>query len=564
MGNTRTAGIHRLVYGQRQQLIRLLCCLMMILAVVTAALPRYVSAHAGLVEAAPAANDELKEAPGKVVLTFNERLEEGIFYIKVFDSNKKPVTANKAKMSANRMAVELELPKLGTGNYLVTYHVISADGHPVEGTYLFAVGQSLSQMPGQTPPPSPSMEHGHSQGLKMGPGVIDIVQYASRIIYYAFLLGFTGWLLWMRFGRGSWSDTADSAIRERGLLLQRGYLLAFLFFMFTHLFALIGDGGAEAFVAIFTKTSVGYIWLASLALSLLGFIVLHRSIGLDLLWVALIWLTKSLNGHPAAFKPLSQTVLLDVIHLGAASLWVGGLALLLYLRKADKEAGASFFPRFSSAAFGSILLLAASGILITFVFLPSIDYVLETQWGKMLLVKTALVVLVVITAGTLRRMFRKREGGTATLLRIDTALAALIVGIVGVFTYMTPLPANEPLNWHVMGDETNKIHMTTLISPNTPGVNDFTVKVWLPEQLGKPKQVILKLRDDKAPDIAPLEVPVTYTEDNVVEDSFGGLKKHTYKARGAYLPYPGYWSIEVRVMDSNDDETVYNRQIRIF
>ncbi|MFE5318584.1 copper resistance CopC/CopD family protein [Paenibacillus sp. NPDC056579] len=560
MSNTFTAEGSRLTRIQRQWFIRLLCCLILLAGMIGAVFPHGVSAHAGLLQSVPAANDELKDPPDKIVLTFNERLEEGVFYIKVFDSSKKQVTNDKAQMSADRLSVELKLPQLGKGSYIVTYHVISADGHPVEGTYLFAVGQSLSQQPVES---SPIMEHMHPQGsgLSTGLGFVDILQYISRILYYIFMLAFTGWLLWMRFGKSSLNASAETKVRERGTQLQQGYLLAFLFFMFTHLFALIGDGGTDAFITTITKTSIGYVWLASLALSLLSFVMLHRSIGLDLLWVVLIWLTKSFNGHAAAFQPLKQTILLDVIHLGAAAIWVGGVLMLLYLWSTDKAAGKAFFPRFSGAAFASIVLLTASGILTTFVFLPNIEYVLETNWGKLLLVKSGLVVLVVLTAGTLRWLFRKREDSIKSLLRIDALLALLIAGIVGVFTYMTPLPANTPLNWHDMGET---IHMTTQISPTTPGVNDFTVKVWLPEKLGKPKQVILKLQDDKAPDIAPLEVPLVYTEDNVVEDNFGGLKKHTYKARGPYLPYPGYWNIEVRVMDSNDDEKVYKKQIRVF
>ncbi|MCS7460754.1 copper resistance protein CopC/CopD [Paenibacillus doosanensis] len=547
----------RLRHAQSGRLVQMLCCLILLLGIGFAALPEQASAHATLVSSSPASGAELDQAPERVELTFNERLEDGIFYIKVFDNNKKQVTENKARMNETRTTVSLDLPKLSSGSYLVTYHIISADGHPVEGTYLFAVGQSLSQQPIEA---SPTMQHLHSHGLSAQIGFVDIMQFISRILYYALMLAFCGWLLWLRFG-GFGPETLD-ALKSWGTQLQRGYLLAFLFFMFTHVFALIGDGGPEALTVIFTQTWIGYVWMVSLLLSLLSFVVLHRSLWLDLLWVGLICLAKSLNGHAAAFEPLKQTLLLDMIHLAAASLWVGGLWMLLVLWRKRKEDGLAFFPRFSGAALASILLLTASGILSTVIFLPDIEYVLETQWGKLLLAKSALVVLVVITAGCLRFVYRKRgERKIGLLLRTDAVLSLLIVAIVGVFTYLTPLPANEPLNWHVMGD---KIHMTAQITPNVPGVNEFTVKVWLPEPLGKPKQMILKLHDAKSKDIAPIEVPLEYAEDNSIEDNFGGLKKYTYKASGAYLPYPGYWDIEVRVMDSNDDETVYDKQIRLY
>jgi copper transport protein len=532
----------------------LLSFIMMMSVFVT---PHDVSAHAVLVDAVPPANAELTEAPSKVVLTFNERLEEGLASLKVIDSNKKPVTDNKAQINAERTTVTIDLPKLGQGSYLVTYHVISADGHPVEGTYLFAVGQSLSQQPIDA---GTTMEHLHTHGLTQGIGFTDIVQFISRIAYYAFMLAFTGWVLWSRLG-GIKREGTLSVMKGWSIQLQRGYLIAFIFLMFTHLFAMIGDGGPEALVILFTQTSIGYIWIISLALSLLGFVLLYRNLWLDLLWVLAIWLCKSLNGHAAAFQPQGQTIMLDVIHLAAASLWIGGLLMLLVLWRQSREEASALFPRVSTTALVSIAVLVVSGIFSVLIFLPDYRYIVETQWGILLLVKIGLVLFVIGTGAFMRFIYRKKGlSHTIVLLKIDACLALLIIGIVGVFTYLTPLPVNEPLNWHVMGD---KIHMTTQITPDNPGVNDFTVKVWLPEALGKPKQVVLKLKDNGSPDIAPLEVPLVYTEDTTVEEAYG-MKKYTYKARGAYLPYPGYWSLEVRVMDSNDDETVYNKQIRLY
>ncbi|NOU91825.1 hypothetical protein GC093_01045 [Paenibacillus sp. LMG 31456] len=539
-----------------------LCILLLTILIVSLCIggiaPQKVSAHTSLTSAVPAANAELEQAPSSVILTFNERLEDGVYYIKVFDSKQKPVTDSKAKLNASRTVVQLDLPKLTTGNYLVTYHVISADGHPVEGTYLFSLGQSISQQPGGIPSNADLTFTGLSQEF----GVLDMVNYLSRILYFITMLLFTGWVIWLRFGLGNIGNVRPM-LEGWAVQLQRAYLLVFLLFMFTHIYAMVGNGGPEAMADLFTSTGIGYIWLGSLALSLLGFIVLYRNPWMDVVWVALLWVFKSLNGHAAAFAPQSQTIVLDVIHMAAAALWMGGLLMLLVLWRSNKEEAKVFFPRFSSIALASIALLTLSGVFIVLIFLPDIRYLVETQWGKMLLVKSALVLLVVLTGLTLRILYRKRTLEKVTyLLRVDAVLALLIACIVGIFTYLTPLPANEPLYWHVMGE---KIHMTTQITPNVPGVNDITVKVWLPEKLGKPKQVLLKLRNAGTPEIAPIEVPLSFTteDEKAFEESYN-MKKHTYKARGAYLPYPGYWDIEIRVMDSNDDETVYQKQIRLY
>lgn len=521
-------------------------------------IPQIAGAHAGLLESVPPANAELDQSPAQIVLTFNERLEDGVFWIKVMDTNKKQVTANKAQINLERTKLTLDLPNLGQGNYLVSYHVISSDGHPVDSTYLFAVGQTLSNIPTAA---TGTSEHLHTQGLSTGVQFTDVIHFISRIVYYALMLSFTGWVLWLRFS-GIKGETARTVLQGWTLQLQRGFVVAFIFMMFTHLFAMVGDGGSEALAMLFTRTSIGYVWIVSLVLSFLGFVMLFRSVWLDLLWVVLIWLFKSLNGHAAAFEPVNQTVMLDVIHLAASSLWVAGLLMLVVLWKRSRDEAVALFPRVSGVALASLAVLVVSGVMSVFIMLTDVFYVVETLWGKLLLFKSALVLLVIAT-GSLLRLYHRRSGFSriGSLLKLDAILALLIVAIVGIFTYLTPLPTNEPLSWHVMGE---KIHMTAQISPNNPGVNDFTVKIWLPEELGKPKQVVLKLQDLRSPDIAPLEVPLKLTENNTGLEETYGMKQYTYKSRGAYLPYAGYWKLEVRAMNSNDDETVYEKEIRVF
>ncbi|TVY05527.1 hypothetical protein FPZ49_29850 [Paenibacillus cremeus] len=516
------------------------------------------SAHASLVDASPAVNAELQQAPGQIALTFNERLEDGLYYIRIFDTNKKRLTDRAAVLNETHTVLSLELPKLGQGNYIVTYHVISADGHPIDGTYLFAVGQSLTEQPGVASQPD---AHNHMHGgLLTQFTMADAFQFATRIAFYLTMLVFTGWVLWQRWFGSTCTERVRDRLKSWGDRWQQAYLICYILFMWTHLWEMVGDSGGDV-LEMFTQTTVGYAWIAGLLLALMSFVVIYRSALLDLLLVALIWIAKSFLGHAAAFEPRGETILLDALHLGAAAVWAGGLVMMLALWRAERESAKRFFASFTLAALLSILLLIVSGVLSVFIFLPNVTYIVETEWGKLLLAKTGLVLLVVVTAALIRWMFRRRKDrATGVLIRIDAVLMALIIGIVGVFTYLTPVPANQPLSWHVMGE---KIHMTTLISPAVPGVNDFTVKVWLPESL-TPKQVILKLQEQGSAEIAPIEVPVEAVQEKATDETYGGLKQYTYKTRGAYLPYPGHWNVEVRVLDSNDDETVYDKQIRVY
>ncbi|SDB99437.1 copper transport protein [Paenibacillus sp. UNCCL117] len=523
--------------------------------------PAPAMAHAGLLQAVPAAGSELAEPPSAVTLTFNERLETGVYYLRVYDMEKRKVTERPAAMNEARTTVTLELPELGKGTYLATYHVISADGHPVQGSYLFAVGQSLDAPSAANANEALEQMHRHGGELATGLGTRDVLQFAARIAFFISMLTLTGWALWYRWFALGRQEALRAKLGKVQAGLQQLYAVAYILFMGAHLGDLIGDGGTEGLISLFTKTTIGPAWLAGLVLALLSFVCLQRGPWLTYIWVAAVWLGKSLLGHAAAFEPKSQTLLLDWLHLGASAVWVGGLVMLLYLFRADQEAARPLLPAFSSAALLSIIVLAVTGTLSAFIFLPNIEYVLETAWGRWLLVKTGVVLLVVITAALIRYAYRKKQERTVGLLiRLDAAWMASILIIVGIFTYLTPMPSNAPLQWHVMGE---RIHMTTQISPNAPGVNDFTVKVWLLEQFGPPKQVIVKLQSPDTPDIAPFEVPVTPVEDTSVDEDFG-MKRYTFKAKGPYLPYAGTWHIEVRVMNSQDDETVYKKEIRIY
>src|SRR4051812_41729523 len=111
--------------------ILLLICLLM---------PAKASAHSVLLNESPAPSSVMAISPDKIELTFNERLEKELFYIKVLDDNGKSVTANKTAMSQDQRQIRLLLPALPDGLYTVSYKIISADAHPIGASYVFTVG----------------------------------------------------------------------------------------------------------------------------------------------------------------------------------------------------------------------------------------------------------------------------------------------------------------------------------------------------------------------------------------------------------------------------------------
>jgi methionine-rich copper-binding protein CopC len=120
------------------------------------------NAHAELVEASPAADSLIGALPEYVDLTFGEDImtidgSEGSNIITVVDSNGAKVDDETIVVNAAVVSVGIK-PGFGNGSYTVTYRVVSEDGHPIEGSYKFEVGDA-AQTNVIAPAPSPSASH---------------------------------------------------------------------------------------------------------------------------------------------------------------------------------------------------------------------------------------------------------------------------------------------------------------------------------------------------------------------------------------------------------------------
>lgn len=61
-------------------------------------LPKTSFAHAYIVKSSPGENSELKSAPAQVEIEFNEPVEEGFHYIKVYNSDGDRVDTDKTEI----------------------------------------------------------------------------------------------------------------------------------------------------------------------------------------------------------------------------------------------------------------------------------------------------------------------------------------------------------------------------------------------------------------------------------------------------------------------------------
>jgi len=101
-----------------------------------------VSAHAIVLESAPAPDAVLTRSPEQVTLRFNSKLERRFTRITLTagDRAPAPVALPDGGGSAAPDRVVVPLAPLGPGVYVLRYRVLAVDGHITEGALRFTVG----------------------------------------------------------------------------------------------------------------------------------------------------------------------------------------------------------------------------------------------------------------------------------------------------------------------------------------------------------------------------------------------------------------------------------------
>jgi methionine-rich copper-binding protein CopC len=102
-------------------------------------------AHARLTDSYPADGDALAEPPEQVQLRFNEPVEAEFDPIEVYDQEGDRVDEEDARVSPDdRRLLVADLGELSESTYTVEWRVTSADSHPLDGGYEFAVNASAA------------------------------------------------------------------------------------------------------------------------------------------------------------------------------------------------------------------------------------------------------------------------------------------------------------------------------------------------------------------------------------------------------------------------------------
>ncbi|MFE0025010.1 copper resistance D family protein [Amycolatopsis sp. NPDC059021] len=192
----------------------------------------------------------------------------------------------------------------------------------------------------------------------------------------------------------------------------------------------------------------GQVWFAKALLWLLGGVVLAwvlqrgRAAATTTAWrvgagaiVLGLLRASGLTGHAVESKRPLLTQLADFVHLAGISAWIGGLAVLLFgvLARRDADELARVVPRYSKLAMVSVLLVIVAGVVLAVETIGPPGRVLTTSYGRILLVKLAVLAVVLLIAQGSKSWVARRLD-FAVVLRGDAAVVRPFVYSVAAET----------------------------------------------------------------------------------------------------------------------------------
>jgi len=152
-------------------------------------------------------------------------------------------------------------------------------------------------------------------------------------------------------------------------------------------------GTAPSFL---TTDYVGRVFLAQFFGIIVFALLLTGAGNRRVAWLAAIvgtaaCIAPSFLGHGGLTGAHASATISLGIHLGAVSLWVGGLAAVIALVLAQPELAPTVLPRFSLLALWCVIIIAESGLLNASLRVGSVSLFVGTVYGSLVILKAALL-----------------------------------------------------------------------------------------------------------------------------------------------------------------------------
>jgi copper transport protein len=322
----------------------------------------------------------------------------------------------------------------------------------------------------------------------------------------------------------------------------------------------VADGFKASVWADIVSTQTGrMLWLRVALSVVLGAMLLKWASHRSTWWQGvagsaglLTIVTFSASGHPNSLTPRLLWIGIDVVHMSAITVWVGGLLALLFVGKAWLAEPEAVRPvqRFSLAALIAVPLIIATGIAATLKLAGGLSDVTATTWGRLLLAKVMLVIALIAIGGVSRWLLQ--HDGTASIRRTVAIEAVLGLMIVGLAAGMVAQPPRAPVPSTPFAQTitASGVIAGVTISPGSVGGNDIHVLITPPGGSIQPVANVTARVSLPSANI-PFS-PVTLVSE--------GANHYSGKIT---LPKSGAWTLEIIVSVTESDSALLKTTVTI-
>jgi copper transport protein len=518
-------------------------------------------AHAALVGSDPASDSIVPDAPNKITLTFSESIQLLPGKIQVLGPDGSRADQGDPTVDGANVTIPLRSGG-GRGTYLVSYRIVSADTHPVGGSITYSVGAASA-------PPKATIDD-----TKVDPVVRGLIP-VGKYLGYAGLVLLIGptlvlALLWPhRLSRRGPAKVIWSGIGLVTLSTLMAVWLQVPYSIGTSLFDVrVGD------LRDVLGSTFGAVMLVRLGVIAAAALLLRPLLGgrggeskadlalLGVLGVAAL-ATWPLTGHPTASPVAGVSVVVDAIHLAAMSVWLGGLVMLVgfLLRQANERELAAILPIWSRWAATAVTALILAGLISALIEVSSVNGLLHSTYGQLILVKAGLAACVLGVAWWSRRLVRSRTAeqkprGLRRAVFVELGITAVILGVTAALVQISP-PRTSAAAGSAAATTTVTRTLTSStmalqvdVFPATVGNNSLHLYAYTPDN--KPLTVVEWSATAALPakGIEPIPIPL--------------LRITDFHAIGDIaLPQAGQWTFKFTARTSDIDEQTLSMTVQI-
>ncbi len=493
------------------------------------------SAHASLNATEPRDGSVMAVSPAVIRLTFSEPVSPTSLKLTLPDG--RPVVLD-AFVVKDKLVEVVPPADLSNGTHVLSWRVVSQDGHPIGGSIIFSIGH-----PGAASP-------------RIGDGVdwqVRVGLWGGKIaLYVGLFFGIGGTFAASWFANGS-----RNALQPIVTALLAGFAGTMISAGFQGLDT-VGEPIGRIFDAEVWKagfaTSFGRTVVFMFAALALAALALASGPGRSARWISLSALVTaafalSLSGHASAAEP--QWIMRPAVflHVAAISSWVGALLpLAAEFRRGGSDAAIAL-RRFSNFIPLSVAVLLIAGLILTYIQVLKIEALVTTSYGRVLLIKLGLLILLFALACINRwRLTNRAERGEAAAVKqlirsivAESLLVLFILGVAASWRFTPPprsliLEASEPAIVH--------IH-------SAKGMAEMQVT---PGNAGPVTAAAIIMKEDFSP-LDPQEVSFVFSNPKAgiepIRRKADRQQGNTWSVTGLVLPVAGVWIVRVDVIVSD-------------